>query len=68
MLVTEHPYRDNEKLILTKSDSGVYIRQNETGVDYIEAIDVYPCEYSYSETERFVEKQQQCEAVIECDG
>lgn len=40
----------NENLVKHYSDLGVYIKQNETGVEYAEAIDVVPCRYTYTET------------------
>ena len=43
-----------EKLILTKSDSGFTIVQNETGIEYDEAIDAQPIKYTYTETEKII--------------
>lgn len=37
------------------SDSGFMIRQNETGVEYAEAIDVEGAPYTYTETETPIE-------------
>ena len=51
MIIQEHPYKDNEKLIRTVSDAGMMILQNETGIKYSEAVDVYPCRYTYTETD-----------------
>ena len=45
----------NENLVKHYSDQGVYIRQNETGVEYASAIDVIPCRYTYEETDREIE-------------
>lgn len=50
MIITEHPYNNNENLVETYSDEGYYIIQNETGRKYSSAVDVYPCGYTYSET------------------
>ena len=60
MLKSQYPYVDkdgneNDKLIKHYSDNGKYIRQVETGIEYAEAIDVYPCKYTYEETEKPVE-------------
>lgn len=44
-------------LILTKSDSGFTILQSETGLEYDEAIDVWPLRYSYTETENRVQQE-----------
>ena len=41
-------------LIKTYSDSGKYIIQNETGIEYGEAIDV-PDKYTYTESEKDIE-------------
>ena len=56
MIIFEHPYIDDngnsrENLIKTYSDKGLYILQNETGEVYSDAVDVFPCKYTYSETE-----------------
>lgn len=39
------------KLIRHYSDDGMMIRQNETEILYSDAVDVVPCEYTYSETD-----------------
>lgn len=39
-------------LIAHKSDNKKYIRQVETGREYVTAVDVIPCRYTYEETER----------------
>lgn len=33
-----------------------YIKQVETGIEYSEAIDVYPCRYTYKATDKKVEE------------
>ena len=43
--------KDDVKLYRTYSDIGMMIRQNETGVEYTEAIDVEGAPYTYTETE-----------------
>ncbi len=48
--------KDGVKLYRTYSDAGMMIRQNETGVEYAEAIDVEGAPYTYTETETPVEK------------
>ena len=40
---------DGRKLIRTYSDENFYIRQEETGNIYEEAIDVVPLRYTYTE-------------------
>lgn len=43
--------KDGVKLYRTYSDAGMMIRQNETGVEYAEAIDVEGASYTYEETD-----------------
>lgn len=58
-LKTEYPFIDNgvERPTLIKhyaeDEEGIkfFIRQNETGFLYEEAVDVYPCMYSYTATD-----------------
>lgn len=53
MIKTEHPYNGNEKLIRTYTDDDTKVLlQNETGVIYNQAIDVYPCRYTYTEVDK----------------
>ena len=47
--------KDGVKLYRTYSDAEMMIRQNETGVEYIEAIDVEEAPYTYTETETPIE-------------
>ena len=56
MLIEEYPYNDNPKLIRHYSDAGFTIRQIETGNEYGEAIDLYPCKYTYEETDNPIEE------------
>ena len=42
---------DGVKLVLTRSDSGKMIRQNETGNVYASAVDVEGANFTYSETD-----------------
>lgn len=56
MIQTFYPYVDEQgnikdNLIKTFSNSNKMIRQIETGVIYTEAIDIYPCRYTYEETD-----------------
>ena len=50
--------KDGVKLYRTYSDIGMMIRQNETGVEYAEAIDVEGTSYTYTETETLIEKPE----------
>ena len=46
---------DGVTLIRTYSDRGMYILQNETGVEYAEAIDVASAYFTYTETDKPIE-------------
>ena len=46
---------DGVNLYRTYSDKEVYIIQNETGIEYTEAIDVENAPYTYSETDKPIE-------------
>ena len=54
-VIREYPFIHNgtERTDLERhySDSGKMILQKETGVVYSEAVDVYPCRYTYEEVE-----------------
>jgi len=56
MLIEEYPYNENPNLIRHYSDENFIIRQIETGNEYGEAIDLYPCKYTYVESENPLEK------------
>lgn len=60
MLVTEFygTRKDGVKLFKSYSDQNFYIRQNETGVEYSEAIDVETAPYSYTETDKPIETEE----------
>jgi len=58
MIVREY-YRTREdgvRLYRTYSDKGMYIVQNQTGIEYSEAIDVEGSQYTYTETDRPIEE------------
>ena len=46
---------DGVKLVRTYSDEGKKIIQNETGIEYTEAIDVENAPYTYTESDEDVE-------------
>lgn len=52
-LYTARP--DGVKLFRNYSDRNVYIRQDQTGVEYADAIDVETAQYSYIETDKPIE-------------
>jgi hypothetical protein len=63
MIIREY-YRKREdgvRLYRTYSDQGMYILQNETGIEYSEAIDVEGSMYTYTETYRPIEKEIETE-------
>lgn len=56
MIVTE--LLNNNTLIKHYSDAGMLILQEETGAKYGEAIDVYPCPFTYTETDEPAEPEE----------
>lgn len=50
--------KDGVNLYRTYSDEGFYILQNETGVEYSEAIDVENAPYTYTETDKPIETEE----------
>lgn len=49
--------KDGINLYRTYSDANFYIKQNETGIEYTEAIDIENAPYTYSETDKLIEKE-----------
>lgn len=60
MIVQEHYECDCAEmpLVRTYSDSGLKIRQIETGDVYDDAVDVAPCRYTYEETDEPIEAEE----------
>lgn len=52
---------DGVNLYRTYSDEGYYILQNETNIEYSEAIDVETAPYTYSETDKLIEVEEDIE-------
>lgn len=52
MAIVSEMLADN--LIRHYSDSGKRIKQVETGIEYVDAVDVLPCIYTYEETDEDV--------------
>ena len=50
--------RDGVNLYRTYSDEGRMLVQNETGIEYAEAIDVEDAPYTHSETDKLVEEPE----------
>ena len=71
MILTQHPYVDDqgishETLIRTYTDSeGKILQQVETGFLYLEAIDVYPCAFTYIEVDIPLEEDDGEEENVE---
>ena len=57
MIVQETLIINGRELVKTYSNSGKYIIQNETGVEYAEAVDV-PNKYTYTESEKDIEEAE----------
>lgn len=59
MVVTEFykTREDGVKLFRTYSDEGKMLIQNETGIEYSEAVDVENCGYTYSESDEPIETE-----------
>lgn len=60
MIIKEILFINGRELVKTYSDSGKYIIQNETGSEYVEAIDI-PNRYTYSESEKDIEIPEEVE-------
>lgn len=59
-IITEH-YRTREdgvNLYRTYSNADLFIVQNETGIEYSEAIDVECAPYTYSETDKLISTEE----------
>ena len=56
MIKTE--FLNNGTLIKHYSDKGVMLLQVETGIKYADPIDVYPCGYTYEETDELIEVEK----------
>ena len=57
MIKTE--FLNDGTLIKHYSDKGVMLLQNETGAKYSDPIDIYPCPYTYSETDELIEVEEE---------
>ena len=42
---------NNDQLIQHYSDEGYILIQIETGIKYLDPVDIYPCPYTYVETQ-----------------
>ena len=57
MILTE--YLNDGTLIKHYSDKGFMLLQNETGVKYLDPVDIVPCPYTYTETDEFGENDEE---------
>lgn len=57
MIKTE--FLNDGTLIKHYSDSGFMLLQVETGAKYSDPIDIFPCPYTYEETNELVEKEEE---------
>lgn len=60
MIHQEEKIVGNKKFLHTYSDE-FYILQNETGIEYEDAMDLIPCPYTYSETDKPLHPQPEPE-------
>ena len=51
MIITENVTIDGRQFVKNYSDAGMYIRQEQTGTVYSEAIDVENLAFTYTETD-----------------
>lgn len=58
---------DGVNLYHTYSTEGFYIKQNETGEEYAEAVDVEGAPYTYTETDKPIETETE-EGLTEIDN
>lgn len=52
---------ENGKYVKHYSDTGMLIKQLETGIKYSEAVDIIPCPYTYEETYEPIEEPEESE-------
>lgn len=61
MIITENLTIGGKDFTKKYSDKNVYIRQDQTGIEYTEAIDVENAPYTYTETDKPIEGEPQDE-------
>ena len=57
MIKTE--FLNDGALIKHYSDAGFILLQIETGMKYADPIDIFPCPYTYEETDELIEKEEE---------
>lgn len=60
MIITEYYRTRDDGVVLnrTYSDAGMMILQNETGIEYSEAIDIEGASFTYTETDKPIAKPE----------
>lgn len=58
-VISENIKVGERMLIMHKSDNNKFIRQVETGVEYVSAVDVIPCKYTYEETDKDIPEREE---------
>ena len=72
MLRTQYPFVDeqgvvHENLIRHYTDDPEHktLLQVETGVEYDDAVDLYPCAFTYEEIDKPIEEEQETKSIEE---
>ena len=65
MIQTENLTINDREFKRTYSDEDFYILQEQTGIEYAEAIDVMTANYTYIETDKPIEREEEEKTDIE---
>ena len=65
MIQTENLTINDREFKRTYSDEDFYILQEQTGIEYTEAIDVMTANYTYIETDKPIEREEEEKTDIE---
>lgn len=65
MIQTENLTINDREFKRTYSDEDFYILQEQTGIEYAEAIDVITANYTYIETDKPIEREEEEKTDIE---
>lgn len=65
MIQTENLIINDREFKRTYSDEDFYILQEQTGIQYAEAIDVMTANYTYVETDKPIEREEEEKTDIE---
>ena len=65
MIQTENLIINDREFKRTYSDEDFYILQEQTGIEYTEAIDVMTANYTYIETDKPIEREEEEKTDIE---